>query len=679
MRFFAHDGKSTHGPAGIEELLKLPGFDGDTLVCPVGSNDTADWKPALAYPPFKKALLEAVSAPAPVEPPKPAFLPPMPAIVPMAPAPVESAMPVPAPFPLPLPAAPASVATPAPAPAPKTVPCPRCAHANLEDARYCNKCGARMDGKAEDISVPAAVAPPPVLPSAPVLPPAPIAAPAPLPSNDPFMPTSFPSSLPSAAAPEPAYDAFAHLDPMRSFPADPPPMAAVEPAKRPLQPGKMGQLGAYEEAPTSSLSSITPELPSEPVPAAASAVPLWKRPPVLAGLAGAVLVAAGLGYMAMNKKAPVETVAELTPSAPAPMPAPATEATPPSQPAAPLYSTPAQTSSPSIPLPRAPKATAKAKKKVPTLNERTLTPPAVAAVKPKTKRARKPRPVPAPKPEPTVESDFADSSGAGDTMIESRAPDTKPAPKGKRAAKAAKAAASQKDPLLEALLTDATQPSAESAAEPAADAAAEAPLAKPGEKALPQIGQRAAPAAKSEPFSLPGLSRPVSASDRAASAAARAAKPAAETPLPSPSDVGDAADAAAGLAEPGKSSPPPGIEDEPAKSAEGDQLALVQVHEQFDFCSQLIGQGAYGDHFDTCLCKDAREAAPYRGRRGFYVSAKKKEANGGQLETSAKIVSSKINDGTATIKARWKSGASDKGRESTQLWKLEDGLWCQAQ
>ncbi|MBI4061299.1 MAG: hypothetical protein HY403_07695, partial [Elusimicrobia bacterium] len=75
MRFFAHDGKTTHGPAGIEELLKLPGFDGDTLVCPVGSTDTADWKPALAYPPFKKALLEAAAAspaPRPASPPAPA-------------------------------------------------------------------------------------------------------------------------------------------------------------------------------------------------------------------------------------------------------------------------------------------------------------------------------------------------------------------------------------------------------------------------------------------------------------------------------------------------------------------------------------------------------------------------------------------------------------------------------
>ena len=174
---------------------------------------------------------------------------------------------------------------------------------------------------------------------------------------------------------------------------------------------------------------------------------------------------------------------------------------------------------------------------------------------------------------------------------------------------------------------------------------------------------------------MPGLERPPSASDRAPSPPqGRAHRPAADGASP---EQGAAPDASA-LSEPGKSPPPPGIEDLPAKAAEGDQLALVQVHEQFDFCAQLLAQGAYGDHYDTCLCKDAREASPYRGRRGFYAAAKKKEATGGRLETSAKIISSKLDGGVATVKARWKSGGADKGREATQLWKLEDGLWCQA-
>ena len=246
----------------------------------------------------------------------------------------------------------------------------------------------------------------------------------------------------------------------------------------------------------------------------------------------------------------------------------------------------------------------------------------------------------------------------------------KPAAK-RRAPKAA--ADGGKDPLLEALLSDATQPS-----EPAADPAAPAsePLQSPGEGAAPSAAPSAAPQIGQRPrsgFSLPGLDRPANSSDRAPAAA----KPAAE-------DVASNAPASdpeiAGLGEPGKASPPPGIENEPApaKPAEGDQLALVQVHEQFDFCAQLLSQGAFGDHFDTCLCKDAREAAPYRGRRGYYVSAKKKEAGAGKLESSAKILSSKLGDGAAIIKARWKSGGADKGRDVLQTWKLEDGLWCQA-
>src|SRR3569832_1254345 len=107
LRYFAHDGKAVHGPAPLDELLELPGFDGDTLVCPVGSENSADWKPALAYPSFRDRLL----APAPKAP---------------LPAPV---LPPPAP-------------TPAPAPA---LPCPRCDRANPVDARYCNACAARMD------------------------------------------------------------------------------------------------------------------------------------------------------------------------------------------------------------------------------------------------------------------------------------------------------------------------------------------------------------------------------------------------------------------------------------------------------------------------------------------------------------------------------------------------------
>lgn len=628
MRFFAHDGKSTHGPAGIEELLKLPGFDGDTLVCPVGSDDSSDWKPALAYAPFKKALLEApLAAPAPA----PAPVPPPAAPLPSAPLdlPKVGQIPVPAPFPLPLPALPATPAlppTPAaapPAPVVKTKPCPRCSHENLEEARFCNSCGARMDGRAEDISAPPSVpAPAPILPTpapaAPVLP----ASPSPEPAPSPFdAPT----------------DPFAHLDPLLSYPEEPVPPPAVVSPRRPLQPGKMGQLAELESSEPS--SSFTPASPSPapalaPEPAAAAApVPVWKRPPVLAAFAGAAVLSAGLAYMMLNRSVPpAEPVAELTPSAPAPEPVPAEPPV--------IYSPPPKTASPSMPAPSSAKPKKIAKRAAPSAS--------AAAAKPR--RARKSRPARAPKPAPSAGSE------GGDTFIESRAPESKSA--AKRPAKAA-----EKDPLLEALLSDATQPSTEAAAEPLSAPAGEGAA----EKAPPTIGQR--PAAKPAQFSLPGLKRQVSASDRAASA-------------PSPTAI--AGLDGAPLSEPGRPAPPPGIEDQPAKAAspaegdEGDQLALVQVHEQFDFCAQLLSQGAFGDHYDTCLCKDAREAAPYRGRRGYYATAKKKEAGGGHLESSAKILSSKIEGGVAMVTARWKSGSADKGRTSTQNWKLEDGLWCQA-
>lgn len=645
MRFFAHDGKSTHGPAGIEELLKLPGFDGDTLVCPVGSDDSADWKPALAYAPFKKALLEApLAVPAPAAPPAP----PQP---PSLDLPKANQIPVPAPFPLPLPALPATPALPptpalpampAPAPVVKTKPCPRCAHENLEEARFCNSCGGRMDGRAEDVSAPPSVpAPAPILPPAPA--PAPILPPAPAPE---------PAPLPAEPSPFDApKDPFAHLDPLLSYPEEPAPPPAVESPRRPLQPGKMGQLAEVEaSAPSPSYDSPSPAPALAPEPAAAAAaVPVWKRPPVLAAFAGAAVLSAGLGYMMLQRSAPpAEPVAELTPSASAPMPEPAPAETPV------IYSPPPQTSSPAMPAPSASKPKKISKRAAPAASAAP-----VAAAKPR--RARKPRPARAPKAAPAPEAAASD----GDTFIESRAPEGKPA--AKRAAKAA-----EKDPLLEALLSDATQPSTETLSEPAAEAA--------GEKAPPMIGQR--PAAKPGQFSLPGLKRQVSASDRAASVPARAPAPPVEDAAASPAEI--AGLGSAPLTEPGKPAPPPGIEDQPAKAAEpgegaeGDQLALVQVHEQFDFCAQLLSQGAFGDHYDTCLCKDAREAAPYRGRRGFYVSAKKKEAGGGHLESSAKILSSKIEGGVALVTARWKSGAADKGRTATQNWKLEDGLWCQA-
>ncbi|MBI4677636.1 MAG: zinc ribbon domain-containing protein [Elusimicrobia bacterium] len=107
MRFFFYDGKAIQGPLEIPELLKQPGFGSGTLVCPAGSQRTSDWKPVADYAVLKESL---------AHPPPPA-----------GPAP--------------------------PAQAP-TLRCPSCSHSNPDDAAFCNRCGARVDGKQEGMDRP---------------------------------------------------------------------------------------------------------------------------------------------------------------------------------------------------------------------------------------------------------------------------------------------------------------------------------------------------------------------------------------------------------------------------------------------------------------------------------------------------------------------------------------------
>ena len=205
---------------------------------------------------------------------------------------------------------------------PKKVSCPSCAHANLEDARFCNACGARMDGRLQDISAPAPVeavttpalppAPPPTPPPATLSPASSEVAstqftvPPPSPASAPAAPVS---PLPVEPAKDPAFDPFAHLDPLLTYPTEPEPPR--EAPRRSLQPGKMGQLAAFEEpSPEPLPSSSAPALAPDPV---AAGVPIWKRPSVLAAFASAAVVAGALGYFLLNKSVPVEPVAELTP------------------------------------------------------------------------------------------------------------------------------------------------------------------------------------------------------------------------------------------------------------------------------------------------------------------------------------------------------------------------------
>ncbi|MBI3289755.1 MAG: zinc ribbon domain-containing protein [Elusimicrobia bacterium] len=498
MRFFAHDGKTTHGPAPVEELLKLPGFDGDTLVCPLGSTNSDDWKPAMAYPLFKRALLSPDAPPAPM------------------------------PMPIPLPA-------PAPTPAP-TKPCPRCAGNNPEPARFCNACGASLE---------------------------------PAPAS----PFAIPMDMPSKVEP---------LPPMAS--------AVPEPARKP-QSGKMGQLAALEDisaavAPIPSFAPVELSTPEVFVPDAAAIgapVPAWKRPALAACLFAGVAAASAVAwrYLARPQAPPPEAASEL--EAPAPPSVAAVAPEPPAPAPVPMVAAP-------VPAP-GPRAKPQA--------AQTL-PPA----KPKRKRRRRPKAAPEePKPAPS--------------------------------------AAATEDPALEALLSEAAGP---------------AP---------------AAAAAESKLFIMPGLQRPISASERAAirNAETNAPRPKTAEPPPSPAPVEPAAPAPEQTAEPKPA---------PEAATEGDQLALMQVHEQFNFCAQLLAQGAFGDHYDTCLCDDAREAAPYRGRRSLYISILKKDASAARLRTAASILSSKLDGGTATVSARWSGGSGDRGVDVAQRWRLEDGLWCRA-
>jgi hypothetical protein len=196
--------------------------------------------------------------------------------------------------------------------------------------------------------------------------------------------------------------------------------------------------------------------------------------------------------------------------------------------------------------------------------------------------------------------------------------------------------------------------------------APENPLSEPSAAPVaPPAVPASAPPAPAEPVMLPGIPRPMPAAPKAAGAPKSKAKMKASAPAK-----------AAAKAEP---KPPAAAKAEPKPSETPAEDGLVrQIREQFDFCSQLLAQSAFGDHYDTCLCSDARQAAPYRGRRGFYASALKKAAGDGRLETSAEILDVKLDGAWATVSARWKTRPADAGREIAEKWRLEDGLWCKA-
>lgn len=532
MRYFAHDGSTTHGPASVEDLTARPWFDGDVLVCPVGATDSADWKPALSYPAFKQALLAPASKPA---------------------------------------AAPLPPPPPAPAPAPALAPCPRCAAGNPAKARFCNECGQRLDGTS---------------PLRPEDAPKPIDAPEPSPSPSPAAllatpdPSPEPSLRPMAVPParvEPARPMARppeRVGPMAKGLSPTPPLeTAQEPALPPTEAAhSFESLSSAMPHPMEPESSLPPDTAPLP-PAEAPAAPAKRKTAVLAALGAAALGAAAWLLLARPspEPAPAPAGADLT------MPAPAAPAAATAEPSpAALASAPPPAAAPARPRPRAPRAQGS---------------PAPLADRPARPRRRR-RAAPSPPP-----ADAADA-----VLIESRVAAEGPAVPG----------------------------------QPAEPAGAK-PLSDPDE-AL-------------EDF-LPGIPRrkPL----KAGAAAKPAPAPAAASPTaPAPSEATPA-------------------------NAEGDVIALQQAVEEFEFCSQLLAQGAFADHFDTCLCKETRAKPPYRNRRGFYASALKKEAAEGRLETQAQVLSTRMENGVARIVARWKTRPDDPGREVDEAWIMDDGLWCKA-
>jgi hypothetical protein len=262
----------------------------------------------------------------------------------------------------------------------------------------------------------------------------------------------------------------------------------------------------------------------------------------------------------------------------------------------------------------------------PVMTPAPVAPPTPAAEKPAPKpkrvaRRAKRKPKPAPVPVERTAAPADDGNGGGESLIESRVNSMDGA-----------------------------------AAEPKAAAPApSAPLAPPEGDKPAEASAEAASSAPDGGFMLPGVPRPVAAKSVVKAKNATQSAPA---PKPSVASAPAAGDAAAA----------PAVEDE----------TTHQVREQFEFCTQLLSQGAFDDHFDTCLCAETRNGAPYRGRRGLYAASLKKSAAAGKLETSATISSIVLDGAVAKVVAKWKAGPDDKERELTERWQLEDGLWCRA-
>ncbi|MBI5240779.1 MAG: zinc ribbon domain-containing protein [Elusimicrobia bacterium] len=112
----------------------------------------------------------------------------------------------------------------------------------------------------------------------------------------------------------------------------------------------------------------------------------------------------------------------------------------------------------------------------------------------------------------------------------------------------------------------------------------------------------------------------------------------------------------------------------PAPEPAGPDSVLVErAKEQFNFCHQLMRAGNFGDFFDTCLCADARNAVPYKGRKRVFIE-KSSQDPASEIGSTAEISAVNVSGETAEITARW--AKAEGNVEGVEKWAVEDGLWC---
>ncbi|HAM36440.1 MAG TPA: hypothetical protein DEB40_08015 [Elusimicrobia bacterium] len=248
MRFYFFDGKAPQGPFEIEELLRQPGFEGESVVCPVGSERAEDWKAAVNFELLRDALFK----------PKPALLTPPPPIL---------------------------------------FPCPNCRHRNSEDALFCNHCGRSLrDSPAE-----------PPRPKESAIPPAPAdpGPTAPPPETENAKASRMAMPLEPAPAPLPPVPA------MKPVPKAPDISAGPRRAPAPGGMGRIAQFQQMQQEqihsmpPAPAISPPTPALPEKPFISAPENPPAPKarKAASLALLLGGLFAALAGAYVLLGPSA----------------------------------------------------------------------------------------------------------------------------------------------------------------------------------------------------------------------------------------------------------------------------------------------------------------------------------------------------------------------------------------